>query len=571
MKHPPAVPFGLTLAVTGHRGEGLGDPAAAAAALDDLLPRIAAAARAIHVRDLAVFADAPPALVVLSLLAEGADQIAAAGALRHGFTLRAILPFAAGEYRQDFTDAATATAFDTLLAQTDCVVELPGTRDTVATAYALAGRAAVAHADVLIAIWNGLPARGAGGTGEVVEHALRRGMPVIHVSSTGSDPVRLIWSGHDPHITHSHHADISAHWLSDARMASLMETVLAPPCDPTERDRLAVYRHEPERRWRLRLSYPLLVAAMGLAPRLRLHAPAYGSGDADGIAAAYAWADGLAAHLAQTYRSGHVFNFVFGALAVLFGLSGLVVPGVKLPLACAELGAIVAFVLNTRIGVGREWHRRWLDYRQLAERLRPMPCLAALGVAQPDLRAGGHTGWRWVDWYAAGFWRAYGLEQRVVAGDIGQLAADVADSEIRPQIAYNRASARQVHALDHRLHIAGTGIFLLSCLSCAGFIVAYLTEHSWTMANAPLFVGLSAGLPAIGTALFGIRVQGEFAATAARSAATADRLEVIAVSLTREDRSLSRVADLAEAGARAMHADLGEWRLSNQQRRLQLP
>ena len=70
---------------------------------------------------------------------------------------------------------------------------------------------------------------------------------------------------------------------------------------------------------------------------------------------------------------------------------------------------------------------------------------------------------------------------------------------------------------------------------------------------------------------FALKVQGEFAATAARSAATADRLEVIAASLERENRSLSRVADLAEAGGRAMLADLGEWRLANQQRRLQLP
>ena len=573
MTRPPPVPFGLTVAVTGHRGEGLGDPAAAAAALDALLPRIAAAARAVHAREAAAFADAPPALVLLSALAGGADQIAATCALRHGFALRAVLPFARAEYRRDFTGAETATAFDTLLAQTGRVVELPGRRDATATAYALAGRAVVAHADMLIAVWDGLPARGAGGTGEVVEHALRRKMPVIHVPSGGAGPVRLIWSGHDPHITHSHRDDITAHLLDDTRLAELADALLAPPDDVAERARLAVYLREPERRWRLRLGYPLLFAAMGMAPRLRLRAAAYGEANhaGGGIAQAYAWADGLAAHLAQTYRSGHVFNFVFGALAVLLGLSGLVVPVVKLPLAVAELGAIVAFVVNTRIGVGREWHRRWLDYRQLAERLRPMPCLAALGIAQPDLRAGGHGGWRWVDWYAAGFWRAYGLETRVVDGDTGQLAAAVADSEIRPQIAYNRASAARVHILDHRLHIAGTGVFVLSCLSCTGFITAYLIEHAWTMAYAPVFVGLSAGLPAIGTALFGIRVQGEFAATAARSAATADRLEVIAASLAREDRSLSRVADLAEAGARAMLADLGEWRLSNQQRPLQLP
>lgn len=220
MKHPPAVPFRLTVAVTGHRGAGLGDPGAAAAALDNRLPWIAAAARIVPTREATALADAPPALVLLSALTEGTDQIAAACALRHGFALHAVLPFARAEYRQDFTDAVT-TMFDTLLAQTARVIELPGTRDTAATAYALAGRAVVEYADVLIAVRDRLPARGAGGTGEVVEHALRRGIPVIHVPSDGGDTVRLIWSGHDPHITHSHHDDITAHPLDDARLAAL--------------------------------------------------------------------------------------------------------------------------------------------------------------------------------------------------------------------------------------------------------------------------------------------------------------------------------------------------------------
>ena len=36
---------------------------------------------------------------------------------------------------------------------------------------------------------------------------------------------------------------------------------------------------------------------------------------------AYSWADRLATHFAQTYRSGHIFNFVLGGFAVCLGLS----------------------------------------------------------------------------------------------------------------------------------------------------------------------------------------------------------------------------------------------------------
>ena len=82
---------------------------------------------------------------------------------------------------------------------------------------------------------------------------------------------------------------------------------------------------------------------------------------------------------------------------------------------------------------------------------------------------------------------------------------------------------------------------------------------------------LPAGLPALGTAIFGIRVQGDFAATAERSRATADRLEKISRALAGDGVGLSRAGDLFEQAARAMLADLGEWRLAQHHRELALP
>ena len=78
---------------------------------------------------------------------------------------------------------------------------------------------------------------------------------------------------------------------------------------------------------------------------------------------------------------------------------------------------------------------------------------------------------------------------------------------------------------------------------------------------------VSAGFPALGTAVFGIRFQGDFGGDAVRSMATADTLRQIDQEL-RKDVSLSRAADLAEQAARIMLSDLDEWRLVNQQRDL---
>ena len=66
-----------------------------------------------------------------------------------------------------------------------------------------------------------------------------------------------------------------------------------------------------------------------------------------------------------------------------------------------------AIVANTRVGHAEAWQQRWLDYRQLAERLRPMRSLKLLAVARPPVvSASSRTGTRrWIDWYAGAIWR----------------------------------------------------------------------------------------------------------------------------------------------------------------------
>jgi hypothetical protein len=154
--------------------------------------------------------------------------------------------------------------------------------------------------------------------------------------------------------------------------------------------------------------------------------------------------------------------------------------------------------------------------------------------------------------------RSIGTPSGELTVDIAGLTQATVASEILPQVAYHRSSATDGHRLDHRLHRAGTLLFAASRHSCAAFIAAYFIDHGRTVAHAADFVALSAGLPAIGTAFFGIRVQGDFAGTAARSAVTADHLAAIAVALDVRPVTLSRTADGIEAAARAMFAHLGE-------------
>ena len=138
----------------------------------------------------------------------------------------------------------------------------------------------------------------------------------------------------------------------------------------------------------------------------------------------YSWADRLATRFAQTYRSGHIFSFILGGIAVCIGPSGFMAPRYRFEFAGIESVITFAIILNAWIGNRNQWHRRWLDYRQLAERLRPMRSLKLLGIAAPD-PPGTNTNpvpLRWIDWYASSIWRGIGCP----AGSLDQAGASAA-------------------------------------------------------------------------------------------------------------------------------------------------
>ena len=131
----------------------------------------------------------------VSPLAEGADQLGATVALELGYRLHAILPLLPEDYRTDF-DSAGLAGFDALLCRADSVLQLTA-QDDRAESYALAGRATVENSDVLIALWDGEPARGVGGTAEVVAHALSNDIPVVHLTIPSDVPGCILWNGYE--------------------------------------------------------------------------------------------------------------------------------------------------------------------------------------------------------------------------------------------------------------------------------------------------------------------------------------------------------------------------------------
>ncbi|MFF7949283.1 hypothetical protein [Streptomyces griseorubiginosus] len=112
-----------------------------------------------------------------SALAAGADQLFAELALRGGIPLTAVIPGTGNDYEHQLGGPEVRLAFRRLLLACADRVDLPVERSQE-EAYAAAGRWIVDHTDRLVAVWDGEPARGVGGTGDIVAYASRVGVPV---------------------------------------------------------------------------------------------------------------------------------------------------------------------------------------------------------------------------------------------------------------------------------------------------------------------------------------------------------------------------------------------------------
>jgi hypothetical protein len=137
---------------------------------------------------------------LLSALAEGADRLAAHVVLRRQEGgLVAVLPLPVEEYLQDFDELESQREFKSLLGSAERTVHLetPGSREE---AYLAAGVYILDHCHVLLAVWDGQPGRGMGGTADMVGRARRRGLSVILVYSerTSAEEGSLVFESFPP-------------------------------------------------------------------------------------------------------------------------------------------------------------------------------------------------------------------------------------------------------------------------------------------------------------------------------------------------------------------------------------
>ena len=114
----------------------------------------------------------------LTSLAAGADQLFAEVLLEIGIPYETVVPCAG--YEQTFADTAVRNQFERLLATSARVEQLPYDSPSE-ECFLAAGQRIVIECELLLAVWNGEPARGLGGTGDIVAFARSRRRSWIHI------------------------------------------------------------------------------------------------------------------------------------------------------------------------------------------------------------------------------------------------------------------------------------------------------------------------------------------------------------------------------------------------------
>jgi len=542
---PQPVP-GLTVAIVGHRPDRILNSERVEQKIGEILDLIRVG--------LGRHASGRGSLRLVSALAEGADRLAAAAALERGIALEAVLPFPDEEYERDFGDDSRKE-FRALLGQAKSVLVLDGAAGRRDKAYEAAGKALLDNCDVLVAVWDGEPARGRGGTREVVEEAVRRRIPVLTVSPDGmSGGLRRRQVAGLARLD-----DLSEAPLAD--LPKVLECLLESEADADERR-----EQLPTRRW-LYATYPLLLKLLGVGPQKSGKAAPPAEEPAGSLLRkGFLWWDSTAVCAAQAFRSAVIVNFALAALAVCLAASSLLAGGAKWLFVVAEVVTILMLLGNTWYASRARWHERWLESREVAEMLRVCLMLREVGIGRGLAGSGKHG---WTSSYA----RAMARSSPLATANLSNVAAAAHPlvAQIVSQARWNEGTADKMQRANHRLERIGEALFLAVLAAAVGWLVLWVAAVQAADTLKYVLTAVTAGLPAIATASYGVRIILDFEGVATRAERMAAALYGAIADWEATSASAASLQDFAQRVAGVMLGDVAAWRLVAEGRRLAIP
>lgn len=522
-------------------------------------------------------ASKPVLLYAISPLAEGADRIFAEEAIEPrymldaegrrlvslGYKLECPLPFRREEYAQDFKrHAGSREAFEKLLGRAKgAVLELDGIRAD-AGAYETVGRVVLDQCDLLIAVWDGQPAGGPGGTAHIMQIARNR-VPMVCLRTDGRPDGLYLPGSNQPEEELT--GDRLKDWLH-----RLLETPWKRVANPDDPDVTGSYANttnlKPSFRGRLwRAFIRLMAAGCGAPAETPERIPAGPFEDY------YRHYDALANRLVGLYRGSFLASYSLGVLAVFLALLAYAHP-LHFAIRQFEIdvwaaGELIAIAMVFRIVFSvrnQRLHYRSVDCRYLAEQFRVLCYLYPLGLTAPPLQLPAHSQKQerksWMEWRLRALLRQTPMPSGAVSEDyLAGRHREVVEDWIRGQALYHKRNHKRMHCVETRLDWC-IGIFAsLAATAC----VLHFFIHD--KAITPWLTLCAAGLPAWAAACHAIATQGELRRLAERSEAMSHALSTIEKDLREEIKNsgltLGVLRDKAQEAARLMVDEVADWQI----------
>jgi nucleoside 2-deoxyribosyltransferase len=468
------------------------------------------------------------AFSIMTPMAEGADRLVTQEVLKFpDSTITVVMPLVKKDYIQDFTTKESRSQFEALLSMARRPItlktqslkeEFPEEKRDEARrqAYEDVGRYLVNHTDVLIAIWDGHESRGKGGTADVISYAKSKHHPVI-ILSTEAPYNTIIDKGYGLYANSIIRIEeINALSVSDEEQKSLSETVYInlfcteKNTELSEETKISVRE----------ILIPFYIRASLIAKCNQ-----------------------------KMYHYAGLITYFFAALAVMSVAAGILFFD-NSPIAfLIEFFLLSVVFLVVFISDHQRAHRKWIENRYLAERIRSAIFFAACGIEVSPMYVPPYLGTsddtcNWMEAVFTEIWNRLPMFTRCDRCHSIQMAKFVRMNWLEEQIKYHEDKSKNAEKISSLLEYGGMVVFVVALLAPIlhlilfkplniFHILPFFGPYKEPLEQFLIFVALS--LPALGAAIGGIRTHNEFSRLAKRS-------HNMKIAMTELDENFSQVS-----------------------------
>ncbi|WP_153015934.1 hypothetical protein [Methanofollis ethanolicus] len=285
------------------------------------------------------------------------------------------------------------------------------------------------------------------------------------------------------------------------------------------------------------------------------------------IIPAFARIDQLAMH----YQKRHLNAGTMIALLATLAVATVTIQVLFIPhhpevlwLEFLEMATIIGTIIISRRG---EWHRKWIEYRIIAEQLRAYPFLILAGMNPTERRGtdpGDHGADDWTGMVIADFWKHPPSLPESIHENNTAIFNFITGEYLEDQARYYRKANSRHENRDETLEKVGIGLFIITMLASALHALGVghsSAAHDAVLQIPALLTFFAILLPASGGALATIQVQREYRKNALRYDAIARQLTIL-IRRMRASQTLETSREILGEAYALITSENQDWRIT---------